>query len=257
MSPVLKVEKLSKHYRGVKAVDDISFELEAGEVLGLIGPNGAGKTTLLNLITGYVKPDSGTMEIVGRGGGRPSVPTWVSRGLTRTFQTPYLYDEVSAVENVRRAAYARHRQSILRQALTKSHSGDLFDRMHREAVQALGVVGLPSSLTEAPASSLPYGHRKLVSLAMVLATAPDVVCLDEPAAGLNRAEKDNVVRIVERLRDAGMSIVLVEHDMGVVSAACARTLVLNYGRCIAEGRTSDVLENPEVARAYLGGVTNG
>jgi ABC-type branched-subunit amino acid transport system ATPase component len=257
MGAVLKVTGMSKHYRGVKAVDDITFSLSSGEVLGLIGPNGAGKTTLLNLITGYVRADSGTLELAGVASGQVSSARLARRGLTRTFQVPYLFEDVSLIENVRRAAYARHRQPLFRQAVTRRESGGLFARMTEEAHEALATVGLSASMADSPASALPYGHRKLLSLAMVLATRPDVVCLDEPAAGLNRLEKDNIVRIVNDLREKGMSVVLVEHDMGIVSAACERTLVLNYGRCLAEGLTADVLDDPEVAKAYLGGVTNG
>ncbi|WP_420113932.1 ABC transporter ATP-binding protein [Pseudactinotalea sp.] len=255
MSSVLRVDSISKQYRGVKAVDDISLELGRGEVLGLIGPNGAGKTTLLNLVTGYVRADAGSMELVGRSSGRASAAAWARRGITRTFQAPYIYEDASIVENVRRAAYSRQRQSILRQLMTRRESGSLFEEMTAVALETLEVVGLPTDLADGEASSLPYGHRKLLSLAMVLATGPEVVCLDEPAAGLNPEEKENIIRIIGVLRGRGMSVVLVEHDMSIVSQACDRTIVLNYGRCIAEGTTSDVLDDPEVARAYLGGVS--
>jgi ABC-type branched-subunit amino acid transport system ATPase component len=252
IDPVLDVRGVSKHYRGVKAIDDVSFSLGAGEVLGLIGPNGAGKTTLLNLITGYVRPDTGRVALAGGDQRRRGAAQLARQGMTRTFQAPYLFDDVSVVENVRRAAYARRGQSLLAQGLSRRSGGALFHRMTEQARDALATVGMGESLHDLPASSLPYGHRKLLSLAMVLATEPRVVCLDEPAAGLTRQEKDNIVRLVAEMQHRGMSVVLVEHDMGVVTAACQRSLVLNYGHCIAEGETTAVLSDPAVARAYLG-----
>jgi branched-chain amino acid transport system ATP-binding protein len=250
--PILDVHEVSKHYRGVKAVDSISFQLGAGEVLGLIGPNGAGKTTLLNLITGYVRPDTGRVTLAGQSGRRKGSIHLARRGMTRTFQAPYLFEEVSVVENVRRAAYARLGQSLLAQGFTRRASGALFHRMTDQARDALTTVGMSASLYDLPANSLPYGLRKFLSLAMVLATGPRVVCLDEPAAGLTRQEKDNIVRLVGEMQRRGMSVILVEHDMGVVTAACQRSLVLNYGHCIAEGETTAVLSDPQVAQAYLG-----
>jgi ABC-type branched-subunit amino acid transport system ATPase component len=222
-------------------------------VLGLVGPNGAGKTTLLNLITGFVVPDQGELSL----GGRPLArlaPHKVARlGLTRTFQTPFLYEEATVVENVRRAIYAVAREPVARQVTTRRSGGRSYERATGRALDLLDEVGLGRACAQTQASSLPYGNRKLLSIAMVMATDPKIVCLDEPAAGLSSPEKENVLSIVRALQQRGVAVVLVEHDMNVITAACDHVMVLNYGRCIAEGPAADVLQNPQVVAAYLGG----
>lgn len=253
MKILLEGSGLSKHYSGVVAVRDVSLTLHEGEVLGLIGPNGAGKTTLLNLVTGFVAPSTGRLLLRGESlVGRRSHA--IARlGLTRTFQMPFLYEDVTVVENVRRAVSAARRESLSRQLVTRRGSGQSHREATERALALLDEVGLGRSKGEMAASSLPYGNRKLVSIAMAMASDPAVVCLDEPAAGLSGPEKEKVLRVVRRLNDRGVAVLLVEHDMNVITSTCHRIMVLDHGECIAEGKPDEVLRQSQVVAAYLGG----
>jgi ABC-type branched-subunit amino acid transport system ATPase component len=250
---VLEVDDLTKHFRGVTAVEKVSLHAAAGEILGIIGPNGAGKTTLLNLITGFQQQDSGRVQLSGEDITKLRAHAIARKGLTRTFQAPYTFEEETVLENVARALYPHARPSVLSQLRSGRHLGkgsqDIRDRAEALVVE----VGLPAALTTARASELPYGHRKLLTVAMALAADPTVLCLDEPAAGLSAAEKENVFAMVQSLRSRGVAILIVEHDMSLIMRLCDRIVVLDHGVRIAEGTPEQVRNDPAVLAAYLGG----
>jgi len=253
MSTVLEVEGLTKHFRGVTAVEKVSLHAAAGEVLGIIGPNGAGKTTLLNLITGFQQQDAGSVRLKDEDVSRLRAHAIARKGLTRTFQAPYTFEDETILENVARALYPHARPSVLSQLRSRRQivrgSRDIHDR----AQALVDEVGLPPALMDVRASELPYGHRKLLTVAMALAADPAVLCLDEPAAGLSATEKENVFAIVQSLKVRGVAILIVEHDMALIMRVCDRIVVLDHGSCIAEGTPEHVRSDPAVLAAYLGG----
>ena len=249
--PLLQVSGASKSFGGLVAVNDVSFELKAGEILGLIGPNGAGKSTTFNLITGLLAPTAGEIEFRGQSI-TGTTPAHVARlGLGRTFQHVKLLPEMSVLDNVAIGAHLRGHAGFLRCLLHLERRQEL--RLRAEAARQLGRVGLKDEMF-LPAGSLPLGKQRIVEVARALAADPILLLLDEPAAGLRYLEKQALSGLLRQLRGDGVSVLLVEHDMDFVMGLVDRLVVLDFGTKLAEGLPREIQSNPRVLEAYLGGV---
>jgi len=248
---LLQVEGLSKEFGGVHAIEDLSFQVEAGHIHSIIGPNGAGKTTLFNLVTGIYTPSAGQIRFDGRpiGGVAPSrLAAW---GLSRTFQNLQVFFNMSAIENVMVGAHLhvdrRFWPSLLR--LPGLVRRDRVCRQH--CAELMEFVGL-GAYVEADASAMPYGALKRLEIARALAAQPKLLLLDEPAAGLNATESREIDQVIKKVAAQGITVILVEHDMKMVMGISDHILALDYGRKLAEGNPAQVRANPEVVAAYLG-----
>ena len=248
-SVVLRLSGVTKSFGGVRAVDDVSLAVHSGTVHSLIGPNGAGKTTVVNLVSGFDRPDSGTIELFGEPVGGRSAVAIARRGLVRTFQTPQLFEDLSVADNVLVGA-AGHRLGWVAAALAGA-GGDVAITRAR-AVQALEAVGL-ADLAGTPSADLPFGHRRRLEIARALAAGARMLMLDEPAAGLAPSEVEALDALLVRLRAAGLTVVLIEHHVALVMAVSDRVTVLDEGRVIADGAPAAVQRDPAVLAAYLGG----
>jgi branched-chain amino acid transport system ATP-binding protein len=247
----LRVERLSKEFGGVHAVEDLSFEIRSGTVHSIIGPNGAGKTTLLNLLTGVYVPSAGRITFAGCD--LTGVPTheFAAAGIGRTFQNLQIFFNMSALENVMTGRHLRERCGLLA-ALLHTPSLARAERDCREhALQLLRFLGL-HEYEHARADAMPYGALKRLEIARALAGEPRLLLLDEPAAGLNQAEASEIGRLIKQLVAAGTTVVLVEHNMHLVMGVSDHILVLDYGRRLAEGTAEQVRNDPRVIEAYLG-----
>ena len=238
--PVLQVRALAKHFGGLKAVDGIDIEVRRGTVHALIGPNGSGKTTSLNVVSGIYKPTAGQVVLGGHDVSLLRPHQRAGRGMGRTFQNIRLFASLSALENVMVGAQRDHNP------IPRGNRA-----LRARAMSALAFVGL-ADRAHVIVRNLPYGHQRLVEIARVLAGHPRLLLLDEPAAGLNQTEKMAFVELLRRLRGHGLTIFLIDHDMGLVEKVSDRITVLNFGRKIAEGTPQEVLRNPDVIAAYLG-----
>ena len=249
--PLLEVRGLSKRFGGVHAVKDVSFQVRKGTVKGLIGPNGAGKTTLFNLVSGVVAPDAG--EILLRGEpiqGRPTHRV-AALGLSRTFQHIRLFAGMTALENVMVGRHPRSRAGFVAGMLHLPWTWREEREVEARAREALDFAGIPE-LADAEATSLSYGQQRAVELGRALASEPELLLLDEPAAGLNMRETAELARLVGRIRERGITVLVVEHDMGLVMGVCDEVVVLSYGEKIADAEPRAVQKHPEVIRVYLG-----
>jgi branched-chain amino acid transport system ATP-binding protein len=252
MGALLQLSDVHKAFRGLIAVRGLDFQMQAGAIAGLIGPNGAGKTTAFNLISGTIRPTAGEIRFKGvRINNVPPHET-VRMGLARTFQATTVFPQATVVENVMRGAFVRTPAGFLPALLgTAGHRRG--QAAAREKVdRILERVGLKGQAL-ATADSLPYGHQRLLGIAVALASEPELLLLDEPAAGLNPVEAVSIGRIVLQIRDElNISVLLVEHNVRLVMDVCDRILVLNHGEKIAEGSPAEIRKNPHVINAYLG-----
>lgn len=248
---LLAIEGVTRRFGGLIAVNNVSFRVEAGEILSVIGPNGAGKSTLFKLIAGFVKPTTGHILLDGNriDGLRPHAIA--ARGLVRTFQETTVFREMTALENVTVAHHLRRRASIAAELLaTPSVRAEQKEFLSdsREILARLGLAGLENEL----ARNLPHGHLRALGIAMALAIRPRVILLDEPFTGMNSEETERAVEIVRTIRAGGVTVVLVEHDMGAVMRISDRIVVLNFGTLIASGPPAAIQQDETVIDAYLG-----
>jgi branched-chain amino acid transport system ATP-binding protein len=248
---LLDVSNLSIHFGGVKAVQNVSFSIDAGIVYSVIGPNGAGKTTLFNLITGVYKPTTGEIRLNGEAIHGQSPNALAERGMARTFQNLQICMNMSAVENVMVGAHLRLDRNLFKAALRfpSLYRRDL--ALREEAAERMRFLGLDAYIDER-ADAMPYGALKRLEIARALAMQPKILFLDEPAAGLNPKETQEIDHLVRKIADSGITVVLVEHDMKMVMNLSDRILVLDYGKKLTEGTAQEVRMNPDVIAAYLG-----
>ena len=250
-APLLEVIGLSKRFGGVQAVREVSFRVERGTVKGLIGPNGAGKTTLFNLVSGHLAPDAGEIRLRGAPiHGRP--PHRIAAlGLSRTFQSIKLFGHMTALENVMVGRHVRSRAGMLAGMLRLPASRREEREIERRALEALDLLGA-GPLAHQEAGSLSYGQQRAVELARALAAEPELLLLDEPAAGLNIRETAELTAQIGRIRKSGVTVLVVEHDMSLVMGVSDEVAVLSYGEKIADADPPSVQRNPDVVRVYLG-----
>ena len=249
---ILQTEGLAKSFLGLQALQDFSITVNPGEILGLIGPNGAGKTTCFNLLTGFLVPTGGRILFQGKDITGSSPAQIVRLGLARTFQNIRVFHSLSVLDNIMTAAQMRTRYSLGELFLSAPGFHKKESQVKERAFDLINLLSL-NEYTNRPAASLPYAYQRRLEIARALATEPQLLLLDEPAAGMNPAESDNLHRLILDLRDRfGLTILLVEHDMRLVMNLCERIVVLNYGRIIAEGKPETVRADPQVITAYLG-----
>lgn len=251
-SPMLEVKSLSISFGGLKAVDGFDITIEKGQLYGLIGPNGAGKTTVFNLLTGVYKPDTGSIVLDGKNITGKKTIEINQCGIARTFQNIRLFKELTVLDNVKAGLHNHHPYSALTSIFRLPKYYKVEKEMNEKAMELLKVFDLEQEAGY-KASNLPYGKQRKLEIARALATEPKLLLLDEPAAGMNpneTAELMETIRFVQEKFD--MTILLIEHDMKLVSGICEKLTVLNFGQVLASGDTSAVLNDPQVITAYLG-----
>ena len=250
-SSILETKGLCKAFGGLTAVDKVDLSVEAGKITSVIGPNGAGKTTLFNLIAGVYMPSSGEIYFEGKPLGNAPPHKRAALGVARTFQNVLLFDNMTALENVMTGQHPRSRYGFFEAALRlpKAHREE--ETISLKARQYLNLVGLGVYADQSPLS-LPLGQQKLLTIARALATEPRLLLLDEPGAGLNALEKQSLSELIRRIREMGITVVLVEHDMDLVMGIAEWVIVLDSGQKIAEGTASQIQKNKRVIAAYLG-----
>jgi len=248
---LLQTEKVTMQFGGLMAVNSVDMSIEEGSICALIGPNGAGKTTLFNIITGIYIPTSGKVFFKGREITRLGPHQITKMGIARTFQNILLFDKLSAHENVMIGRHCRTESNILADILRTPKMRSEEKRCSEKALEYIEFVGLKDKAF-ADAASLPYGQKRLLEIARALACEPTLLILDEPAAGMNTAESMELINIIYKIRDAGITVLLVEHNMKVAMGISDNVIVLDHGVKIAEGPPDEVKNNPQVIEAYLG-----
>jgi branched-chain amino acid transport system ATP-binding protein len=247
----LEVRDLSKHFGGVKAVNELSFDVHNGEILGLIGPNGAGKTTVFNMISGAFAPTSGEIVYKGRQIAGLKSHKIANMRVVRTFQQTTLFPGLTVLEHMTVAGCFQSGASMLETVINTRQARLKLDAQTKENMEILRRMGLSQFQEDIP-SNLPYGHQKSLGISMALASKPALLLLDEPVAGMNPEETINMMQIVQDIRSEGVTILLVEHDMKMVMGICDRLIVINFGSKLTEGKPAQIRNNPEVIKAYLG-----
>jgi branched-chain amino acid transport system ATP-binding protein len=248
---VLKVSGVNKRFGGLQALSEVGVTIQRGQVYGLIGPNGAGKTTFFNVVTGLIAPDSGHFELSGQAYKPAAVHEVAKQGIARTFQNIRLFAEMTALENVMVGRHVRTHSglfgAVFRTASFKAEEAAIAQRA-RELLDYVGI----SRYADFRARTLSYGDQRRLEIARALATDPQLIALDEPAAGMNATEKGVLRELIDRIRKDGRTILLIEHDVKLVMGLCNRVTVLDYGKVIAEGTPLEVQQNAAVVEAYLG-----
>lgn len=249
---ILEVVDLSISFGGLNAVDNFSMSIKNKELYGLIGPNGAGKTTVFNLLTGVYKPDQGAIILDGENITTKTVEQINKSGIARTFQNIRLFPKLSVIDNVKVGLHSFNTYSFLDAILNLPKKKKIEEKSTSDALELLKVFGLDNT-SHLLAGNLSYGKQRKLEIARALATHPKLLLLDEPAAGMNSQETIDLMETIRFVRDKfGITILLIEHDMKLVSGICERLTVLNFGKVLKQGLTSEVLNNPEVIKAYLG-----
>jgi len=253
VTTLISVHGIKKYFGGLKAVDDVSFKVAEKEIFGLIGPNGSGKTTLVNVLTGFYKPDSGKVIFRGKEYSSWHAHNIARLGIARTFQNICLFREMSVIKNVMVGYYMHARKANILQVLLglpTAHAEE--DNTHRFAIRCINKVGLERSLINTLAGDLSYAKQRMVEIARALAMKPKLLILDEPAAGMNPTE---IVELRQKLRSfvkEGVSLILIDHRMGLVMPLSDKIMVMNFGKKIAIGSPIEIQNNPDVLNAYLG-----
>lgn len=249
---LLEVKHLGISFGGLRAVDDFQISIQKGQLYGLIGPNGAGKTTVFNMLTGVYKPDNGVIELDGKNITGQKTIDINKAGIARTFQNIRLFKNQSVLDNVKVGLHNNYPYSALTAVLRLPKYRRVEAEMNERAGELLKVFGLGEK-KEYLASNLPYGDQRKLEIARALATNPKLLLLDEPAAGMNPNETQELMETIRFVRDEfDMTVLLIEHDMKLVSGICEELTVLNFGQVLAKGKTGDVLNDPKVITAYLG-----
>ena len=249
---LLDVKNLSISFGGLRAVDGFEMQIEKGELYGLIGPNGAGKTTVFNLLTGVYKPNEGIIKLDGEDITGKKTIDINKAGIARTFQNIRLFKQLSVLDNVKVGLHNHYKYSTLEGILRLPKYKKVEKAMDEKAMEILKVFDLDDE-ADVLATNLPYGKQRKLEIARAMATEPKLLLLDEPAAGMNPNETAELMETIRFVRDHfGMTILLIEHDMKLVSGICERLTVLNFGQVLCTGPTQEVLSNPDVIKAYLG-----
>jgi branched-chain amino acid transport system ATP-binding protein len=251
MSLVLCTRQMTRSFGGLQAVSALDLEVNEGEILGLIGPNGAGKTTVFNLISGFLPPSRGSVIFLGK-----DITGWapyrIARlGISRVFQQGLTFVGLSVLDNVLLGLHKSHQASLVSSVLRTGHARAEERRLRERGMDLLDLMGIQFLWDREPAS-LPHGHQMTLGLAVALASMPKLLLLDEPATGMNASESDAMIEYIRRIRDTGVTIVVVEHDMRVVRRLCDRLVCMSFGHKLCEGDPSFVTSHPDVCKAYLG-----
>jgi branched-chain amino acid transport system ATP-binding protein len=249
--PLLEVEELVMSFGGLTALMNIHLRVAAGTITAVIGPNGAGKTTLFNTITGVLAPTEGEIRFNGLPISGKKPHQIAALGISRTFQTVELFDNMTVLENVLTGRHRRIHRGFFGCGLSLPYLRRQEKELRAQAMELLDFIGLAHK-AEMNADVLPLGERKILEIGRALATEPRLVCLDEPAAGLNETETENAARLIQSIKEKGITVLLVEHDMKVIMTISDVIAVLNYGEKIAEGTPEQIRKNPQVIAAYLG-----
>jgi branched-chain amino acid transport system ATP-binding protein len=247
--PILQTRDLTRRFGGLTAVGGLSFAVEAGEIRGLIGPNGAGKTTTFNVISGFYAPSSGAVIYRDRDISGLRTSAIAALGLVRTFQATTLFQEFSVIDNVLIGCHLQARAGVLARILGRDRASEAAARKRAEEI--LDFFGLGERRDEITLN-LPHGHQRALGMAVALAAQPKLLLLDEPFTGMNPEETRHMMDLIRRVRDRGVTMLLVEHDMQAVMGLCDRITVLNFGQLLAEGSPEEIRGNPQVVEAYLG-----